>query len=630
MAERTLAPEPPAAPPAPASPPVPPTPAAGTTVADPAFAPPSALREESAAVVRLAHKAAIAYGRPDLAERLEAMRDRLDDRRITAVVIGEFKSGKSSLVNAIVGADVCPVDVDLATAVPTLIEHAPTPAARVARRDADGAVVRTDVDPLTAAQLIRADEPGLVGVSIGLPRRLLAEGLVLVDTPGVGGLDARHVAGALGVLSLADIVLYVADGANELGGPALDLLRQVAGLVPVTELVLTRADLHHHLDDVVAADRSHLANAGLDTGVSVTSAELRRVALARHDADLDVESGVPALIDRLRSIIGHADELAVASAVATVAQVVTQLRAVFEAERAVLVAEPGTTPEPHTPPVPLGWQQLLTDEITDLTADLDHDLRRRTRDLLAEAEAALADGDPEDLWPEVSAWLTERAAADVVAAFATLRDRTAAIAVRVAERFDAEAASEPLDGDALEDFVRHVLATLPSEAVLSSDGTSKVTSSLNAFRSTFYSFTMFSTVGALVGAAVAPAALVLGLVVGGKQVRDERAKTRQQRRNQAKVAVRTYLDEVAFVAGKESRDALRVMQRGLRDHFVALATEQQRCHTEAVAAAKRALQADQATRARRLADIDAELARLDILDRRTAALAAATGPGGDR
>lgn len=593
-------------------------------------APSADLRTEADGLLRLGQKAATAYGRTDLAERLAAAGERLEDRRVTVVVLGEFKSGKSSLVNAIVGADVCPVDVDLATAVPTIVEHAPEPVARVARRGPDDTITREDVDPLVAGELIRADEPGLVGVSIGLPRRLLAEGVVIVDTPGVGGLDARHVAGALGVLSIADLVLYVADGANELGAPALDLLRQVTSLVPVTELVLTKADLHHHLDEVVAANRAHLAAAGLPVAMSVTSAELRRVALARNDADLDDESGLPLLLARVREVAGRADVMSAAAAAAAVSDVAAQLRSVFEAERTALASGDTDAALPEAPASARGgWQQLLIDEVTDLTADLDFDLRRRGRDLLAEAEAAIAAGDPTELWPEVSVWLTERAAADVIATFATLRDRTATIAARVSERFDAETESGgPLDGAALDDLVHQVLAALPAEAALAAEAGSRVSTGLNAFRSTFYAFSMFSTVGALVGAAVIAPALVLGLAVGGKAVRDERTKVRLQRRAQAKVAVRTYLDEVAFVAGKEARDALRLMQRAMRDHFTALAAEQQRSHVDAVAAARRAAQADGAARTRRLADVDAEIGRIDILAGRAAALAAATGTGG--
>src|SRR5688500_3548644 len=66
-------------------------------------------------------KVAKALGRPDLARELGLVRSRLLDPAFTVLVIGEFKQGKSSLVNALLGAEVCPVDDDVATAVPTVL-----------------------------------------------------------------------------------------------------------------------------------------------------------------------------------------------------------------------------------------------------------------------------------------------------------------------------------------------------------------------------------------------------------------------------------------------------------------------------------------------------------------------------
>jgi hypothetical protein len=587
------------------------------------------VRTEALSLARLGHKAATAYGRSDLVSRLDGLVERLEGDRVTVVVMGEFKAGKSSLINALVGSEVCPVDVDVATAVPTVLEHADQPVVEVliadvaTSPDAASSLEVLTVEPTAAAGWIRGEHRDAVSVRIGLPRRLLAEGFTLVDTPGVGGLDARHVAQSLGVLSTADVVLFVTDGANELGGPTLELLALVRGLVPVVELVLTKADLSHHVGDVALADREHLASAALDIDVHVTSADLRSYGLARRDAALDDESGIPQLIDRLRSVASDSANRAAAATAAAVGDVAAQLREVFAAEREAIA--PGSTPPAPTPaPSPPGtWQQLLADEIADFSSDLEYALRRRSRELVMEAEAALADGDPDELWPEVTAWLEERAAQDVVATFSTLRDRTALIAARVAERFELSGeGGSPVDAAELDDLVRRVLASLPERAALGSMSASRTTSGLNAFRSTFYAFTMFSTVAALVGIAAAPAALVLGLVVGGKSVRDERQRSRQQRRIQAKAAVRAYLDEVAVIAGKESRDALRLLQRALRDHFTALASERQRTAAEAAASARRIAEADAESRRRRLTDIDAELARIDTLASRAASFAA--------
>jgi hypothetical protein len=86
------------------------------------------------------------------------------------------------------------------------------------------------------------------------------------------------------------------------------------------------------------------------------------------------------------------------------------------------------------------------------------------------------------------------------------------------------------------------------------------------------------------------------------------------------VAVCKYVDELMFAVTNESREALRVVQRSGRDHFARLAEESQRTATDALAAAKRALEADRADRATRLTDVEAELRRVDGLAQRANAM----------
>jgi ribosome biogenesis GTPase A len=75
-------------------------------------------RDAAASELGVCLQATAAYQRPDLAERLEVARRRLVDPLFHVLVVGEFKQGKSSLINALLGIDVCPVDDDVATAVP--------------------------------------------------------------------------------------------------------------------------------------------------------------------------------------------------------------------------------------------------------------------------------------------------------------------------------------------------------------------------------------------------------------------------------------------------------------------------------------------------------------------------------
>src|SRR4051794_1124500 len=107
-------------------------------------------RDAATSVLDVCVEAAAAYERADLSERLTAARSRLVDPRFHVLVVGEFKQGKSSLINALLDVDVCPVDDDVATAVPTKIHHAATTGASATISAPDDAPEGTDstVEPV--------------------------------------------------------------------------------------------------------------------------------------------------------------------------------------------------------------------------------------------------------------------------------------------------------------------------------------------------------------------------------------------------------------------------------------------------------------------------------------------------
>src|ERR1700709_2759525 len=84
---------------------------------------PSAAARHVLETLELAIQGARAYQREDLAERLSSARRLLADSTVMVHVVGEFKQGKSSLVNALLTAPICPVDDDIATAVSTEIRY---------------------------------------------------------------------------------------------------------------------------------------------------------------------------------------------------------------------------------------------------------------------------------------------------------------------------------------------------------------------------------------------------------------------------------------------------------------------------------------------------------------------------
>src|ERR671924_251900 len=78
-------------------------------------------------------------GDPNSGARSPAVQQALSvvDPAFHVFVVGEFKQGKSSLVNALLNAPICPVDDDIATSVPTAVGYAEQPKAAVLFRPPD-------------------------------------------------------------------------------------------------------------------------------------------------------------------------------------------------------------------------------------------------------------------------------------------------------------------------------------------------------------------------------------------------------------------------------------------------------------------------------------------------------------
>jgi Dynamin family len=295
---------------------------------------------EPVKAIDLALAAIEQYNRPDLADRLRQARARLLDDHVRVVVVGEFKQGKSMLVNALVGAPVCPVFDDVSTSVPTVVRHAETPTVTLVRMpDAGGAAQRQSVPVEQLANYAcEQGNPGnrerLDHIEVGIPRQLLAGGLELVDTPGVGGLSSVHGAATMATLPSADAVLLVSDVSQEYTAPEMEFLRQASAACPNVACVLTKTDAYPDWRAIADLDRGHLATAGIKAPLFTVSTTLRWQALRGGDAELNAESGYPALVQYLhREVLGKAGELANRSTVHDVLTVTEQIAGSLRAEQ---------------------------------------------------------------------------------------------------------------------------------------------------------------------------------------------------------------------------------------------------------------------------------------------------------
>jgi Dynamin family len=595
----------------------------------------SATVQQALSVVDLGRQATTAYARPDLTERLALTRKRLADPAFHVFVIGEFKQGKSSLVNALLNAPVCPVDDDIATSVPTAIRFGDPPAAAVLfDPGGDGSDLtrepireEIEVDQVATHVTEAADPMGerrVSSVEVSLPRKLLSDGLVIVDTPGVGGLGSAHSAATIGALPMADAVVFVSDASQEFTGPELEFLQTARRMCPNVVCVLTKIDFYPAWRKIRDLNVDHLRRQGVPADIICVSSSLRIHALRTNDRDLNRESGFPALAGYLQDeIAANAEKLSVRTAandlVAVAAMLETQFRserqALTDPEQAQQVVANLTELKARAERLKSGvskWQQTLSDGVIDLQADVDHDLRGRLRQVTRQADEALEASDPAETWDEFQAWLYRRVAEDVVHNYTFLHTRAQDLTARVAEHFGEDGAGIVVELDVANPT--EVLTTVDANTDVDMQKMGVGNQGMAALRGSYGGLLMFGMLGRMAGLAMAnPATIIIGLFMGRQALRGEKDRQLAMRRNQARQAHRKYTDEVGFVVGKDSRDTLRRVQRRMRDFFAARAEELHRSTSGALAAAQQAVKSDETTRQKRLRDVDAELKRIAVL-----------------
>ena len=137
---------------------------------------------------------------------------------VSVLVCGEFKRGKSSFINAFLGECICPTDPGIATSVVSIIRYGEE--RKVTRLHGDVKDLKAEVVPFDEiekyAKGSSLEVDNTIMLIIELPSERLENGLVLMDTPGVGGLDPRHLFLTLYVMPKADVTFFVVDAGEPL------------------------------------------------------------------------------------------------------------------------------------------------------------------------------------------------------------------------------------------------------------------------------------------------------------------------------------------------------------------------------------------------------------------------------
>ena len=223
----------------------------------------------------------------------ERYRRKLRENAYEVLVVGEAKRGKSTFVNALIGRDILPTDVDVATSQVFNIRPSGQEAYRLRYEDGSKRQILLEDLPRYGSQI--ALDAGVVPtadqiirwIEVEVPIRFLPRGVAILDTPGLGALYAGHARITHRFVPEADAVIFVLESGQPVIEDDLKFIEEILTVTRNIFFVQTKIDqytkedwqsIQHRNQEILAA---RFKDRLPDTRVwPVSSTNLRKAASA--------------------------------------------------------------------------------------------------------------------------------------------------------------------------------------------------------------------------------------------------------------------------------------------------------------------------------------------------------------
>jgi GTP-binding protein EngB required for normal cell division len=174
---------------------------------------------------------------------LNSITQKVESHRFEIAVFGRVSSGKSSLINRLLGTNLLPVGTTPVTTVPVHVIGGQAPGLRVHFADKVQDLAVEHLPEYATEQLNPSNRKGVVRIEAAIPSGRIQPGVAFVDTPGVASLATSGTRLAYAYLPECDIGLVLVDGHSALGPEDLDLMRAltVSGIKYV--VLISKCDL---------------------------------------------------------------------------------------------------------------------------------------------------------------------------------------------------------------------------------------------------------------------------------------------------------------------------------------------------------------------------------------------------
>jgi GTP-binding protein EngB required for normal cell division len=180
---------------------------------------------------------------PGLATRINSFRQKVEGSAFNLAVLGEFKRGKSTLVNALLGDNLLPMAVIPLTSIATIIAYGSETKVEVKFQNKRSIEISKEELVNYVTESGNPNNNKLVStVEIEHPAAILKDGVHLIDTPGIGSAFQHNTATTYDYLPEIDAAIFLFSADQPASHLELAFLKDVHQFAPKTFLVQNKID----------------------------------------------------------------------------------------------------------------------------------------------------------------------------------------------------------------------------------------------------------------------------------------------------------------------------------------------------------------------------------------------------
>jgi small GTP-binding protein len=336
----------------------------------------------------------------------EDLKEKVRSNAFNLVVVGQFKRGKTSLINALLGAEILPVAVVPLTSIVTIMTYGEALRTKVYFNDGKVAEIKPEslVEYVTEKGNPR-NVKDVREVVLTYPSPYLKDGVRFIDTPGVGSIYQHNTDVAYQYLPKSDAALFLLSVDQPMNKAELEFLNDVKEYSNKIFFVLNKADYlrENDLKESIEFSKNGLREAmGSEVKLFPVSARLALEGTAAKSDELIQKSMLPIFSKDLnRFLMEEKGNVLILSVTNNLLRSISQAKLELELELKSL-----TTPleelkekiwafenkKGEVEQVKRDFEILLEGEVSRLTkGQLEDDLQHFVRDLMPHELAHLTE-----------------------------------------------------------------------------------------------------------------------------------------------------------------------------------------------------------------------------------------------